>query len=83
MTGTDETSDRPQKRSGDHHPKSPTRTPDPKNPTFDPARELGRQLAKGVAFSAGKKLADAAMSEVSDHPDDNFFTRLLDWIQSL
>lgn len=84
MSGTNDLPNRMKPRKRDRtHPDDRTKTPDPKDPAFGAARELGKQLAKGVAFAAGKRAADAAIDEISQNPDDNFFTRLLDWIQSL
>ena len=84
MSGTNDVPDRNKPRKRDStHPDDRTETPDPKDPAFQAARELGKQLAKGAAFVAGKHAADAAFNEISQNPDDNFFTRLLDWIQSL
>lgn len=79
MTGADETPDRPINKKRD----KPTQRPDIHNPAFNPARELGKHLANGAAFSAGKRLIDSAISNIEHNPDDNFLTSLIEWIRSL
>jgi hypothetical protein len=56
----------------------PPQQNEPKNhddPTFDPARELGRQLARGIAFAAGKQAYDEAAQK--------HVHTLIEWIHSL
>lgn len=49
--------------------------PNEHNSAFDPARELGRQLARGAAFAAGKQLYEGT-AEKHVHA-------LLEWIRSI
>ena len=57
--------------------------PNPKDSAFDAARELGKQLAKGMGYSTGKHLFDVAAKHIERNPNDNFFTRVLDWVRNL
>lgn len=49
--------------------------PNPHDPAFDPARELGRQLARGIAFAAGK--------QVYEETAQRHLQSLIEWIHSL
>ncbi|UBQ02774.1 hypothetical protein [Curtobacterium sp. TXMA1] len=84
MTGANEPLDPPSIRKRDNsEPDEPTQNPSPRDPRLQAARELGKHLANGVAFSGGKRLVETAMDDIEQNPDDNFFTRLINWIQSL
>lgn len=85
MLGTSDDHDRKKKRKKRNPNKQRSQNEGPihKDPPFDPARELGRQLARGAAFSAGKKLADDVVRDMDNSPDGNILSRLLEWIQSL
>jgi len=84
MTGANEPLNPPSSRKRDNsEPDESTQSPSPKDPRLRAARDLGKHLANGVAFSAGKRLTETALDDIEHNPDDNFFTRLLDWIQSL
>lgn len=73
------------KRTPRHHSKNhrskggenrqPRTGPEPSEPLFDQSRELGRMLAKGAAFEAGKRIADEATEQ--------HIKALIDWIHSL
>ena len=85
MLGTSDDDDRKKKRKK-RNPKKQRSQHEGlihQDPAFDPARELGRQLARGAAFSAGKKLADVVVRDLDKNPDGNILSRLLEWIQSL
>lgn len=72
-TPRDNKNDRP--HEGGEGPPQQQDKPNRDDTVFDPARELGRQLARGMAFSAGKQIYEETARK--------HFHELIEWIRSL
>ncbi|PZE66836.1 hypothetical protein DEJ27_13195 [Curtobacterium sp. MCPF17_018] len=83
MTGADDNPTHYPSQKRDRENPDTQQDANPKDPAFDAARELGKQLAKGMGYAAGKHLFGAAAKHIEQNPDDNFFTRLFDWLRNL